>query len=81
LRLPCFCSGTSWNHVRGREADAAVARGDVVRGAGAASSPAVTRPYELVVAAPAARTLEEALPEAVARAVIDLITGPLLEDP
>jgi mRNA-degrading endonuclease RelE of RelBE toxin-antitoxin system len=41
----------------------------------------VTRPYELVVAAAAARALAEELPEAVAHAVIDLITGPLLEDP
>jgi mRNA interferase RelE/StbE len=41
----------------------------------------VTRPYELVVAAPAARALAEELPEAIAHAVIDLITGPLLEDP
>ena len=41
----------------------------------------MTHPYELVVAAPAARTLAEELPEAVAHAVIDLITGPLLEDP
>jgi mRNA-degrading endonuclease RelE of RelBE toxin-antitoxin system len=35
----------------------------------------------LVVAAPAARALAEELPEAVAHAVIDLITGPLLADP
>jgi mRNA interferase RelE/StbE len=41
----------------------------------------VTHPYELVVAAPAARALAEVLPDAVAHAVIDLITGPLLEDP
>ena len=37
--------------------------------------------YELVVAAPAARALAEDLPEPVALAVIDLITGPLLDDP
>ncbi len=37
--------------------------------------------YELVVAAPAARAIAEELPEAVANAVVDLITGPLLEDP
>ena len=41
----------------------------------------MTQPYELVVAAPAARALAEELPEPVAHAVIDLITGPLLEDP
>jgi mRNA-degrading endonuclease RelE of RelBE toxin-antitoxin system len=41
----------------------------------------VTQPYELLVAAPAATALAEALPEAVAHAVIDLITGPPLEDP
>lgn len=35
--------------------------------------------YELVVAAPAARAIRESLPEAVAFAVIDFITGPLLE--
>jgi len=38
-------------------------------------------PYELVVAGPAARAIAEALPEAVAVAVIDLVTGPLLADP
>jgi mRNA-degrading endonuclease RelE of RelBE toxin-antitoxin system len=38
-------------------------------------------PYELVVAGPAARAIAELLPEAVAAAVIDLITGPLLTDP
>ena len=37
--------------------------------------------YELVVAAPAARAIAEDVPESVAHAVIDLITGPLLEDP
>lgn len=37
--------------------------------------------YELVVAAPAARAIRESLPEAVAFAVIDFITGPLLENP
>ena len=41
----------------------------------------MTHPYELVVAAPAARALAEELPEAVAHAIIELITGPLLEDP
>jgi mRNA interferase RelE/StbE len=41
----------------------------------------VTDPYELVVASPAARALAEELPEAVAVAVIDLITGLLLDEP
>lgn len=41
----------------------------------------MTQPYELVVAAPAARAIAEELPEAVAHAVIDVITGPLLENP
>lgn len=38
-------------------------------------------PYDLVVAGPAAATLADRLPEAVAAAVIELITGPLLEAP
>lgn len=38
-------------------------------------------PYELVVAAAAARSIAEVLPEAVAVAVIDLITGDLLTAP
>lgn len=37
--------------------------------------------YEIVVTAPAARAIRESLPEAVAFAVIDLITGPLLDNP
>lgn len=37
--------------------------------------------YELVVAGPAARALAEELPEAVAVAVIDLITGALVASP
>jgi mRNA-degrading endonuclease RelE of RelBE toxin-antitoxin system len=37
--------------------------------------------YELVVAGPAARAIAEQLPEAVGAAVIDFITGPLIEDP
>lgn len=40
-----------------------------------------TRPYDLVVAGPAARSIAEVLPEAVAAAVIDLITGDLLDAP
>ena len=38
-------------------------------------------PYEIVVTAPAARAIRETLPEAVAFAVIDFITGPLRENP
>ena len=37
--------------------------------------------YELVVTAPAARAIRETLPEAVAFAVIDFITGALLDNP
>jgi mRNA-degrading endonuclease RelE of RelBE toxin-antitoxin system len=39
------------------------------------------RPYEIVVTAPAARAVRETLPEAVAFAVIDFVTGPLRENP
>jgi mRNA-degrading endonuclease RelE of RelBE toxin-antitoxin system len=38
-------------------------------------------PYELVVAGPAARAIAGVLPEAVAAAVIALITGDLLQVP
>jgi mRNA interferase RelE/StbE len=38
-------------------------------------------PYELIVAGPAARAIAEELPEAVATAVIELLTGALIEDP
>ena len=38
-------------------------------------------PYEIVVTAPAARAIRETLPEAVAFAVIDFVTGPLREHP
>ena len=38
-------------------------------------------PFELVVARSAARAIAEELPEAVAAAVIEFITGPLLEEP
>jgi len=41
----------------------------------------VSEPYDLVVAAPAAKAIADELPEAVAHAVIDLITGPMLHDP
>ena len=37
--------------------------------------------YEIVVARPAATTIAEELPESVAAAVIELITGPLLDNP
>jgi len=42
---------------------------------------ATDEPFELVVAGPAARALADTLPEAVAAAVIDLITGRLLQSP
>ena len=38
-------------------------------------------PYELVVAQPAATTIAEELSDSVAAAVIELITGPLLDNP
>ena len=38
-------------------------------------------PYGLVVARTAAATIAEKLPQAVAAAVLELITGPLLENP
>lgn len=37
--------------------------------------------YDIVVTAPAARAIRDDLPEAVAFAVIDLVTGPLLDNP
>ncbi|HKZ29801.1 MAG TPA: type II toxin-antitoxin system RelE/ParE family toxin [Acidimicrobiia bacterium] len=37
--------------------------------------------YEIIVSAPAARAIRESLPEAVAFAVIEFITGPLLDNP
>lgn len=37
--------------------------------------------YELVVAGPAAQAIAEQLPEVVAIAVIEFLTGPLLEQP
>lgn len=40
-----------------------------------------TAHYDIVATAPAARAIRERLPEAVAFAVIDFITGPLLDDP
>lgn len=38
-------------------------------------------PYQIVVARPAARTIAEELPASVAAAVVELITGPLLDSP
>ena len=38
-------------------------------------------PYEIVIARPAATAIAQELPEAVAAAVIEFITGPLLENP
>lgn len=43
--------------------------------------PADDQPFGIVVAEPAARAIAETLPEAVAAAVIDLITGDLLASP
>lgn len=37
--------------------------------------------YDLVVAGPAARAIAETLPAAVASAVIEFVTGPLVENP
>jgi mRNA interferase RelE/StbE len=41
----------------------------------------VTEPYDLQVAASAARTIQDKLPEGVASAVIEFITGTLLDNP
>jgi mRNA interferase RelE/StbE len=41
----------------------------------------VTEPYELEVAGPAVRAIREELPEAVAAAVIEFLTGGLRENP
>jgi mRNA interferase RelE/StbE len=41
----------------------------------------VSDPYELIVASPAARAIAEVLSEPVAVAVIDFITGSLLDNP
>jgi len=41
----------------------------------------VTQPYRLRIARSAARALAEVLPEKVAAAAYEFITGPLLEDP
>jgi mRNA interferase RelE/StbE len=41
----------------------------------------VTQPYRLRIARPAVRALAEVLPEKVAAAAYEFVTGPLLEDP
>jgi mRNA interferase RelE/StbE len=41
----------------------------------------VSGPYRLRIARPAARVLTDQLPEKVAHAVCEFITGPLLDDP
>lgn len=41
----------------------------------------MSRRYRLRIARPAARALSEALPEKVAAAAYEFITGPLLDDP
>ena len=39
------------------------------------------REYDLVLARPAARAIADELPETIATAVIDFVTGPLIENP
>jgi len=41
----------------------------------------VTEPYELVFTPPAVRAVQSRLPEAVAAAVIEFVTGALLDNP
>jgi len=41
----------------------------------------MTKAYELVVARPAARAIAEQLPESVSAAVVEFITGALIENP
>lgn len=41
----------------------------------------VDEPYELVLARPAARAIAHELSESIATAVIDFVTGPLIENP
>ena len=38
-------------------------------------------PYELVVTPPAIRAIQTGLPESVAAAVVEFLTGPLVENP
>jgi hypothetical protein len=60
-----------------READAAYARGDVIRGSDAVPSAAVSGADDcaLVVTSPAARAVSEQLPEGVAVAAIEFLTS------
>ena len=37
--------------------------------------------FELVLARPAVRTIQSVLPEAVATAVVEFVTGPLVDNP
>ena len=69
-----------------QEADAAIAAGDVVDAEGlrallASARDKAWQAYELRVAGPAARAIAERLPEAIAAAVVEFITGPLLDNP
>lgn len=66
-----------------READQAYARGDVPARCGCGSSPAVSElsGYEIVLTPPARRALTDRLPEAVASAVIELVTTALVQQP
>jgi mRNA interferase RelE/StbE len=41
----------------------------------------VSDPYELRIAGPTARAITDKLPEAVATAVLEFITGPVIENP
>lgn len=41
----------------------------------------IDEPYELVLARPAARAIAEELPESIATALIDFVTGPLIQNP
>lgn len=41
----------------------------------------MTEPYELILTPPAVRALQSRLPEAVAAAVIEFVTGALLDNP
>lgn len=41
----------------------------------------MSKPYDLRISRPAARALTDQLPEKVAHAVYEFITGPLLDDP
>jgi mRNA interferase RelE/StbE len=41
----------------------------------------MTGPFDLIVARPAARAIADGLPEAVATAVIEFITGDLIDNP